>query len=375
MSHPEPPLQPSQRDSAVPPVPQVPAIDVTRGETSRAEGIGMSSARRLLTAFEVGLQPITKRFKLPGMGRRPPKIRGETTRVAQRSSGALPVSSFDADQKIDLDQPRTAWFVWLMLGFMAAVVAQGAAWWFFHGTDTFGGALMFAIAALAGFVFPLFQRNAKEIWSRRLTPLYANLLLFGDLLLLFAGLMAGFLAVPLALGMTTYAEVFSGIARFVDVRRTSLGSFDFSGTREILQVNVRVAMVFFLIGLLFRYVGTLIVVVWNASTWGVVFAAALAGGLVDTGTGIGAGLRLGAVVLPHLLVETAAYLCSAMAGIFLSKAVQRYRFMGERFEIVGRSVLSLLAVSLALVVLAALLEGIWGRWLAGLWFHQLPVWD
>ena len=314
-------------------------------------------------------------IRLPGATRRPPHLRGETTRVTQRSSAQLPISSFDAEVSIDLDQPRTAWFIWLGLGVGFSLVGQGAAWWFFHSTDTFGGALMFTIAALAGFVFPLFQRNAKEIWCRRLTPLQANLRLLADLLLLFAGLMIGFFALPLVVGPTAYAVTFSGIARFVDVRRASLGSFAFGETGWILLANLRVALVFFLVGLLFRYVGTLIVVVWNASTWGIVFAAALAGSLTVGESGIWAGLRLGAVVLPHLVVETVAYLCAAMAGIFLSKALQRYRWTGERFETVGRAVLTLLAVAAMLVFVAALLEGLWGRWLAGLWFRSLPVWS
>ena len=313
----------------------------------------------------------------PPVRTRRAKVRTEDeTRRTTRSSNSLPVSSFVGDHEVDLDQDRTGWWVWLGTGVGAALLAQGAAWYFFHGTDTFGGALMFAIAVLAGMIYPLFQRNAKEIWSRRRTPGQANLLLVADLLCLFMGLITGFLLLPLVMGTTAYAEVFSGIARFVDVRRASLARFDFADVGHILLVNLRVMLVFFLIGLLFRYVGTLLVVVWNAATWGVVFAASLAGTLWGTRQGSGwEGAQLALVVLPHLIVETAAYLFAATAGIFLSRACQRYRLTSDRFEQVGRTVLMLLTTALVLVVAAALLEGIWGCWLARLWFRQWEIID
>ena len=328
-----------------------------------------------------GLRLPTGGFQLPGLARRPtslPEV-GDSTRVDRRSSASLPVSSFDAEPRIDLQAPRTRWWIWLSLGLAAAVLSQGFAWWFFSSADTFGGALMFAIAGLAGFIYPLFQRNAKEIWAHQFRPRTANLLLLGDLLLLFSGLIAGFMAVPLVIGMETYHTIFSGITRFIDLRRASLASFDFAGTPDLILVNLRVAVVFFLVGLLTRYVGTLIVVVWNAATWGVVFAAGITGGL--TGEAISgaakwsAGLQLAAVALPHLMVETVAYLCTAMAGIFLSRAAQRYRWTGERFAMVAQAVLWLLLAALVLVVLAALLEGVWGRWLASLWFKPWQAID
>jgi uncharacterized membrane protein SpoIIM required for sporulation len=299
------------------------------------------------------------------------------TALAIHSPVDLPANSFWGESEIDLRQPRTAWWVWLVLGCTMALVAQGAAAWFFHSTNTFGGALMFANGALAGFISPLFQRNAKEIWSGTVSPWRANRLLLTDLLLLFMGLLVGFLVLPLYVGMSAYAHTFDGISRFIDIRRASLASLDFAGTPDIALVNVRVVVVFFLVGLIFRYVGALIAVVWNASTWGVVFAAAIAGGLSPgpaRGTGsLLEGLQLGIITLPHLLLETAAYLCAAMAGVFLSRAVVRYRLDSERLAQVIRAVLTLLAVALGLVVIAALSEGLWGRWLAGQWFSNLSA--
>ena len=323
----------------------------------------------------IDLGPDTEAFKLPKPPRRPLRTPDDETKRTTRSSSSLPVSSFLGDGEIDLNQPRTGRWVWLRLGVLMSLMAQGAAWWFFHGTDTFGGALLFAVAGLAGFIFPLFQRNAKELWSGRLGPWEANGLLLLDLLVLFLGLVAGFLILPLVLGADTYGQLFSGIARFVDVRRASLGNFAFSGTLDIILVNLRVAMVFFLIGLFFRYVGTLIVLVWNASTWGVVFAASISGGLAGGKATLLDGVRLGVVVMPHLVIETGAYLCAAMGGIFLSRALGRYRLMSDRFEQVGRSVLILVAVAMVMVILAAMLEGLWGRWLARQWFAGLEVMD
>lgn len=294
----------------------------------------------------------------------------DITRVQRRSSASLPVSSFDAEPSVDLASPRTSRWVWLGVGLGGAAVAQAAAWWFFHAADTFGGALLFSVGALAGFVSPLFLRHDKEIWSRTLTAGQADRLLLTDLLVLFFGLIAGYALAPLVIGIQVYADAFSGIARFVDVRRVSLAAFDFSGVWGILVGNLQVLAAFFLIGLLFRYVGTLIAVVYNAATWGVVFAAALAGGFgAGKGGGFVEGLQLAAVAMPHILVEVVAYVAASMAGIFLSRALVRYRWTGERFRVVGNSVLRLIAIGAALVLVAAVLEGLWGRWLAGMWWR------
>jgi hypothetical protein len=348
-----------------------PAVGSTTGVDTRAvtkpwgSGQPRESGHPAAQAPTLGDAPTVPLPLRPASNRSPAESAGAMRTVqgrapSSRSSASLPVSSFDTGSHVSLDDPRTNPLVWLGFGMCAALLGQGAAWWFFHAGDTFGGAMMFSLALLAGVIHPLFQRNAQEIWSRRLTPGQANRLLAGDLLVLFLGLILGYMAVPLAMGAESYATAFSGISRFVDARRIQLLSFDHGNVGGILFNNIRVFLVFFLIGLLFRYVGTLIVVVYNASTWGVVFAAALSG-TIAAGSGPVEIAVFMMAVAPHLVVETLAYLLAAMAGIFLSRGALRYAWTSERFLSVGAAVLSLAGFGILLVALAAVLEATWAH--------------
>ncbi len=332
--------------------------DPTDGPGPITSLIGRQAQAPLSTTPSPDSQAVTRPEPRLGPGGGPaPRREGARS---SRSSASLPVSSFDTGHQVTLDDPRTHWAVWLACGIGAALIGQAAAWWFFHAAETFGGAMMFSLALLAGMIHPLFQRNAQEIWTRSLSADRANAFLARDLLVLFLGLILGYGLLPLAMGAESYASTFSGIARFVDARRIHLLSFDHGRVVDILANNLRVFLVFFLIGLLFRYVGTLIVVVYNAATWGVVFAAALSGSL-DRGAGLAEAAVFLAAVTPHLMVETLAYLLAAMAGIFLSRGALRYRWTSERFLSVGAAVLRLAGLGAVLVATAAILESTWAH--------------
>ena len=98
----------------------------------------------------------------------------------------------------------------------------------------------------------------------------------------------------------------------------NLMGFDHGNFLHIIINNVRVFFVFFLVGILFRYVGTLIVIVYNAATWGVVLAAAASGAMIQGLDWWELALATFALA-PHIIFETLAYVLASMAGIFLSR--------------------------------------------------------
>ena len=185
----------------------------------------------------------TTDFSLPPIADKPQvkhqSARRKPPQSSNRSSASLPVSSFDSGAPL-ISTPRTAIYIWLGLGCAAGFGGQLAAWWFFHASDTLGGAMMFSIAMLAGSIFPLFQRNSKEIWTRKLSPNKANLLLTKDILAVYLGLLIGYAALPLIIGVEWYSEVFSAISGFVDTRRMNLLGFDHGDFFSIIINNFRV---------------------------------------------------------------------------------------------------------------------------------------
>lgn len=284
-----------------------------------------------------------------------------------RTLARLPLSAFDADADVDITVPRPWWPTWLLLGFLAALVGQGAGWWFFRGHDTFNGALLFTLCALAGLIYPVFQRNSKEIWSGQVPPGTANLWLMRDMGLLFSGITLGFLATTVTVGAAAYQAEFPAGGTLIDLRRLAWTSFDFAPLKDILANNLRVFLVFLLVGLLFRYVGILFIVIVNAAHWGVVLGAAACGTLQFGRGGWIDAIALLATVAPHLALELAAYVLAGMAGIFLNRGLMRYTVTSRHFTTVATASLQITVLGLALVIAAAVAEvligGTLGAWL------------
>jgi hypothetical protein len=281
----------------------------------------------------------------------------------------LPTSTFDADAEVDLSRPRVRPWVWALVGVGGAVAGQAMAWWLFGQIGGgFAGALLLTICLLAGYIHPVFQRNSKEIWTGRRPPWQANGLLLRDLALLFLGLLAGFFLAVLVLGPTAYHHAFAGAGDLVDLRRVARSDFQFAALGEVLGNNLRVFSAMLLVGLLFRYVGILFLVVLNAAHWGVVLAAACANTWHVEG-GVLAALLLPLVTAPHLIAEMAGFVIGAMAGVFLGRGVWRYKLGSDHFAAVATAVLQLVGLGVGLVALAAVLElvvaGTLGRWTLG----------
>lgn len=353
------PAHPAASDALVP---KQPAADATPRRSDRHYGM------------PVGERNATTEASLPvAAGRSSHQLRSMSERVSNRSSASLPVSSFDSGSPIDLRDPRTHAVVWLGFGLLGGLGGQLAAWWFFHASDTLAGAMMFSLAILAGRIHPLFQRNAKEIWTRSLSPGRANWLLARDILVLFVGLLLGYILLPIVLGMERYSSTFSSIQNMVDIRRMHLLDFDHGNWLAILINNSRVLLVFFLVGLIFRYIGTLIVIVFNAATWGVVLAAALAGTFIHSAVWWQLPL-ITLALAPHIIIETGAYVLAAMAGIFLSRGAVRYRWHSSRFRSVGEAVLHLMKWAMIAVVLGSLIEAWWATfWIQFIFRHEMAT--
>ena len=273
----------------------------------------------------------------------------------------MPITSFDVDFDIDLSQPRRPWFMWLAWGCGGALVGQFAAWWMLQrGAGAFSGTLLFTLCGLAGILHPVFQRNAKEIWNGKLSAWRANYHLLRDLSCLFIGVMAGYALALAVSGPGAYQHVFPDAGRQVDLRRLGLGNLDWGASGEILWHNLRVLATFFLVGLIFRYVGVLFIVIFNGAHWGTAVAALI----VNQQLGWPASLGLLAITMPHLILEVLAYVLAGMSGIFVMRGVSKYHLTSRHFSAIATAALELSAVGIAFLLVAAATEGISGQLLA-----------
>ena len=113
----------------------------------------------------------------------------------------------------------------------------------------------------------------------------------------------------------------------------------------------------------------LLVLAWNASTWGAVFSYLSL--LASEDPEISLLPYMGKTffcILPHLVVEAITYVLIAMSGVFLSRAVTKYKILSDEFSQVGEAVLNILVMGAVLLIAASFLEGIWAPWAVELVF-------
>ncbi|MDA3960402.1 MAG: stage II sporulation protein M [Planctomycetota bacterium] len=275
---------------------------------------------------------------------------------------SLPESCFDTGIPVSLRSPKRHLAVWFVLGLLASLAGQLAAYYIFRSADAGAGAMLFTLVALSGYIFPAFQRNAKEVWSGELSPGRANRALAMQLGCIALSVLVGFTLLPLIWGNADYAASFHGAERAEQVSNTSLTRLLFAGTGELLLHNIRVVAVFLLVGIAFRYLGVLFVIIYNAANWGWVFAAVIAGDADRLDSGLKAMAYLGLAVSPHVVLEFAGYVCAAIAGVFISRGLTNYRPASRSFITIAKASMTLMLAAALIVALAALIEASYARW-------------
>jgi uncharacterized membrane protein SpoIIM required for sporulation len=127
---------------------------------------------------------------------------------------------------------------------------------------------------------------------------------------------------------------------------------------DILLNNFLVLIAVFIVALLAGD-GALFLIVWNASVWGTIFGVtARNAGYVSSGEPLFVFFHILLIVLPHVLLEAAAYILAAMAGSLLSKAALREKVNGKRFVQVLHENAFILFLALCALVVGAYVESL-----------------
>lgn len=261
--------------------------------------------------------------------------------------------------------------VWLLSGsFISTVVALGVAFLLFRRETGLVAVFLLSFTLLLP-LNRLLEENREGIWVRKNSPYRENMKLAGWFVLMFAGIflafsLGGLVALslpsapsgPAAHGASRFSQFFANQADYHPrIGEAGLADLTFGSFSALLKNNIRVGAIFFLISIIYRGGGTLLVIAWNASVWGTFFAAAThAGPAAGFFVSLGRFLGLLPCILPHMICEVAGYILLSMAGIFISKAVLKYSPTSFAFQRVGRAVLMMAVIGCVCLLAGAAVE-------------------
>ncbi len=221
-------------------------------------------------------------------------------------------------------------------------------------------------AALVGPLDHLLVDNRDAIWVHRRSAWAANRRTALCVLALFLGMTTAYVALAALLGRE---RILTDYHLSLDVARLSGGdvlSARFGDAVALFTHNLRVLGAVFALAFVFRTYGALLVLGWNAAVWGIVLTLLVTGAMQHTGqspTLFVAGATL--ALLPHLLLEAASYVITALSAIFVSKGLVLYGLADPRLLRVARASGVLLIVALGALGLAAIVEQGFAPWLLG----------
>ena len=255
----------------------------------------------------------------------------------------------------------------LFYGLMSTAVGIGCGLLLWSEAASLIGVLLVAMSQ-AGIVEGLLDRNRDEIWGGEVDPNLANRRLAISLLILFMGV---FFAYVITVQLAPEAKIEDWFERQLgNFAAGSLHDIDFSDFEHLIGRNVLVLSACFAFALIYRHGGMLLVLAWNASRWGVIFSYLARQAAMEPE--VNSIVYLGKTFLcigPHLVLEAIAYILVAMSGVFLSKAVAKYRYDSDEFLQVGSAVLKIFWTSLAVLVVAAGVEATVAPFLVELLFE------
>ena len=215
--------------------------------------------------------------------------------------------------------------------------------------------------SLLGETVTVLEEDRDVVWTYREPSWRANARLARRIVALFLGIFAGFWLMTFLLpGDSVRQSLGSQLSRFV-AEYTRIQGIEFGSVGTLLRVNVLVLLSSFLFALVFRAGGALLVLGWNASVWGSVYAF-----LVRTQpTGrFSYGIRVLVATLPHIVLEAGGYILAMLSGIFLSRAMVKHGWGTPAFRSVCMASVRLLAIGIVATVLAAVTEAWATPWIA-----------
>lgn len=219
--------------------------------------------------------------------------------------------------------------------------------------------VFFSAAGLVHRLDALLEENRSAVWEGGKRG--ANLRTAASLLALFAGVFSVYLLVASIPG-GHLEQALRFAERWAAIRGDTILSRRFGSFGGLLAHNLGVLGAFFLLSLVYRSLGALLALSWNAALW--VVSLSLLMQRAQEAVAMPRALFFAAAwgaVLPHLILEASSYVAASLASIYASRALLLYPPADARFRAVVGAVARILLASLALLVAAALVESVLPR--------------
>jgi hypothetical protein len=212
---------------------------------------------------------------------------------------------------------------------------------FFFGESLLICATGLTTVALIFEMNQLLNENREAIWVHRRSSWEANGVLILKIIAIFMGVLLTSLVFQ-----TLWPRIFF-------LPAAEHGVYFQNEPLPLFKHNLRVLTVCLLMAVLYRAAGVLLVICWNALNWSMALNLFI-------GSAAATGARhtwfYALAVLPHLVLEAGAYIAAGLSGVFLSKALFKYRLSSGKFFRVSRASVAILAVSIGSLWLAMELE-------------------
>ena len=218
-------------------------------------------------------------------------------------------------------------------------------------------AVMLASAAMIPKFNTILAINRERIWAEQGSGRRANAKGIISGLSIFVGMFLGFLVVGILTNDTTLEEHFQFILQEAQIDADIVLSPErFSLGPSIFVHNLMVMIAFAALAFLYRSLGTMIALGWNASVWAITLVLFVGSGSQMDVHPVTYALLVIVAIIPHLLLEAAAYITGSLSATFLSSGVTRYKVSDPRLKRVLVAVLVLASLSVGLLAVGAVLE-------------------
>jgi len=208
-----------------------------------------------------------------------------------------------------------------------------SSWWGRHlqlWMESFGvlGLTLFLVYGALGLresgVIALFLASAV------LTTRFERLLMKGnwraqavDILMMFLGLLSGFVVLTLMMDRSELSDAFGFVIQLSNLGDgATIYSRNFGNLQGLVRHNGTVLATVLVLAFVYRAYGAVLILGWNAAVWGLVLTTLVVQSAEHlSGSMLTHGLLSAASVLPHLTLEAIAYVIGAIAAIGLSKGM------------------------------------------------------
>lgn len=250
---------------------------------------------------------------------------------------------------------KKAWFAFI-LGVSYAVLGIGSALLLFPRQPGLAAVAFTSLLSLPSLNRLLTVEEKQEAREKKFDitdPFKNHRDIFGVYIFLFIGVMLVFSLFSIVLPDIATNEIFAEQIAAVGIAGKAI---DENGFASILSNNI-VVFLFALIASFIYGSGSIFIIIWNASVWGVVFGVIAREAATTANFNPFSYFFLTLLaVAPHLIAEASAYIMAAISGGIVSKAVIMEKPFSERFKKIIQDALVIFFIAVILLIIAAFIE-------------------